>query len=103
MSILAPSFDHKTFRSVIDHVFMPPLLPQSYPDRQEERKMNVALCDSIINAAQDFLEFLPPSETPLWMRMIKMIELTRRSETAPFTKVDLQRVLSEMVIGGMYR
>jgi hypothetical protein len=37
------------------------------------------------------------------MHMIKMIELTRRAAKSPFTAVDLQRALSEMVIGGMYR
>jgi hypothetical protein len=73
------------------------------PCRQKEQKTNVALCDSLIDAAQDFLQFLPPSEGPLWMQMIKMIKLVRRAAKAPFSEGDLQRVLSDMSIGGPYR
>jgi hypothetical protein len=35
--------------------------------------------------------------------MIKMMELFRRAAKAPFNEVDLQRVLSDMGIGGTYR
>jgi len=104
MSVFAPSYlNSKILRLVIDHVFMPPKLPQEYPGKRKERKTNVALCNSLIEAAQDFLQFLPPSEGPLWMQMIKMIELARRAAKAPFNKVDLQRVLSDMDIGGTSR
>jgi len=95
--------DSEILRLVIDHVFMPPKLPRVHPGRQEEQKTNVALCNSLIEAAQDFLQFLPPSEGPLWLQMIKMMELARRAAKAPFNKVDLQRVLSDMGIGGTYR
>jgi hypothetical protein len=63
----------------------------------------MTLCDNLIEAAQDFLQFLPPSEGPLWIQMIKMMELARRAEKAPFNVVDLQRVFSDMGIGGTYR
>ena len=104
MSIFAPNnLNSEILRSVIDHVFLPLKLPQAHPGEQKEQKTNVALCDSLIEAAQNFLQLLPPAEGPLWMQMIKMMELARRAAKAPFNEVDLQRVLSDMCIGGTYR
>jgi hypothetical protein len=39
----------------------------------------------------------------LWMHMIKMMEFARRAAKTPFKKADLQRVLSDMALGGTYR
>jgi hypothetical protein len=55
----ADDADSDILRSVIDHVFMPPKLPQAGPGEQAEQKTNVALCNSIIDAARDFLHDLP--------------------------------------------
>ena len=101
-----PSLDNLDFdilRSVIEHVFMPPKLPQRGPDEETERKTNVALCDSLIEAAQDFLQIIPSSESPLWKHMIKMIQLARRAAKAPLKTADLQYALSDMTLGGPYR
>ena len=104
MSDFAPDYlNSEILRLVIDHVIMPPKLPQIHPGEQKEQKTNVALCHGLIEAAQDFLQFLPPAEGPLWMQMIKMMELARRAAKAPFSEVDLQRVLSDMGIGGTFR
>ena len=65
--------------------------------------MNVALCNTLIQAAQDFLQFLPASESPLWMHMIKMLELVHRAAKTPFTVIDLQLTLSDLAPGGTYR
>src|SRR5438445_595235 len=103
MSVFAPGYlNSEILHLVIDHVFVPPKLPQKYPGRRKEQKMNVALCNSLIEAAQDFLQFLPPSEGPVWMQMIKVMELACRAAKSPFNEVDLQRVLSDMGIGGTY-
>lgn len=104
MSDFAPAYlNSKILRLVIRHVFMPPKLPCIRPGNRKERKTNVALCDSLIDAAQNFLQFLPPSEGPSWMQMIKMMELARRAAKAPFNEVDLKRVFSDMGIGGTYK
>ena len=104
MSVFTTDYlNSEILRLVIDHVFMPPKLPQIHPGRRKERKMNVALCNSLMEAAQDFVQFLSPSEGPLCMQMIKMIDLVRRAAKVPFNQVGLQRVLSDMGIGGTYR
>jgi hypothetical protein len=93
------NFDH--LRLVVEHVFMPPNLPQEDPGEQIEREMNVALCDNLIGAARYFLQDIPPSQHPLWKHMIKMMDLARRAAGVPFTEAELQRVFSDMAIGGM--
>jgi len=103
MPPIATHFDSHTLRSVIEHVFMPPILPQAHPGNRAERKTNEALCIYLINAARDFGGTLAPSESPLWRKMIKMMELALRAIRAPFERVDLQRVLSDMAIGGTNR
>jgi len=104
MSTLNPDYlNSKILRSIVEHVFLPPTpLPDSHPGKRKERKTNVALCHNLIQAAQDFLQFLPASESPLWMHMIKMMELARRAAKAPFKVVDLQRTLSDLAPGGTH-
>ena len=92
--------DSGILTSVVEHVFMPPELPRDHPGQMIEGETNVALCDSLIDAAQQFLQILPSSESPLWMQMIKMIQSARRAAKFPLKDVELQRVLSDMAIGG---
>lgn len=92
--------DSNILHSVIEHVFMPPELPQAYPGNRTESKTNEALCINLIRAARDFLQSLPPSQTPSWVKMIRMMDLVRRAAKAPFKEVDLQRTLSDMASGG---
>ena len=86
--------------SVIEHVFMPPKLPQKAPDGDMEQEVHVALCDNLIEAAHDFTQNVPPSQYPLWTRMIKTMQLARCAATASFNEDDLQHTLSNMAIGG---
>jgi hypothetical protein len=97
------NLDSDILRSVVEHVFMPPKLPQSHPGEETERTTNVALCNSLIEAAENFLTNLPSSETASWIYMIKMMELVRRAASAPWKDDDLQRALSDMVVGGTHR
>jgi hypothetical protein len=92
--------DSNILTSVVEHVFMPPKLLQGHPSEGTERETNVALCDTLIDAAKQFLQILPSSESPLWMQMIKMIQSARRAARVPLKDVELQRVLSDMAIGG---
>ena len=97
------NLDPYVLRSVVEHVFMPPKLPQKHPGQETERKTNVALCNSLIAAAKDFLQIIPPSENSLWMYMIKMMQSTSRAAEGPLKGNDLQGALSDMALGGTYR
>ena len=88
--------DSNVLRSVVEHVFMPPELPQEEPEEQTVRETNVALCHILIEAALDFLQDVPSSQ-----HVIKMIELARRAAEIPYEEAELQSIFSNMTIGGM--
>jgi hypothetical protein len=100
----APSpndFNSKILRSIVEHVFMPPQLPQKDPGEQIEQEINVALCDNLIEAAKDFLDYIPSKQSPLWIRMIKMMELAHSAARVPLGEANLQRTLSDIDIEGL--
>jgi hypothetical protein len=102
MSILAADNSNSdSLRLVVDHVFMPPELPQKDPGEQIEQQMNVALCKSLMEAAQHFLQNVSSSQRPLWIQMIKMMELAHRAAQVPFEEAGLKNVFSEMAVGSM--
>ena len=98
---ISRNLDSHILRSVVEHVFMPPKLPQEDPDDPIKQRTNVALCDNLLEAARRFLSDVPSSQRSLWEHMIKMMELARRVADAPLDEADLQDVLSNMAIGGM--
>jgi len=101
MSILIANSDSHILRSIVEHVFMPPKLPQEDPGDQIARRTNLALCDNLLEAARDFLPDVPTSQSSLWMHMIKMMELAHRAVEVPVDETGLQHVFSNMAIGGM--
>ncbi len=102
MSILiANNPDYRILRSVVEHVFMPPKLPQEDPGDQIKQRTDVALCDNLLEVARDFLPDVPSSQHSLWMHMIKMVELARRAVEVPLEEAGLQDIFSNMAIGGM--
>ena len=98
---IARNPDSHIMRSVVEHVFMPPKLPQEDPGDQITQRTNLALCDNLLEAAREFLSDVPSSQRSLWDHMIKMMELARRVADAPLDEADLQDILSNMATGGM--
>jgi hypothetical protein len=97
--------DSDILRSVIEHVFMPPKLPQRHPTTETEQRINLALCNRLIDAAKEFVHFLPASEgtSSLWNQMIEMMETACYVQEASRGTNDLNGTLSRMAIGGTYR
>jgi hypothetical protein len=93
--------DSDILHLVVENVFVPPKLPQEDPGEQIKQRMNVVLCNNLIGAARDFFPDVPSSHRPLWMHMIKMMEFARRTAEVPLEEAVLQRVFSNMAIGGM--
>ena len=93
--------DTDILRLVVETVFVPPRLPQEDHSEEIEQRMNVALCGTLVEAAQDFLRDVPSSQRPLWMNMINMMELAGRAAEVRFEDAELQRIFSNMAIGGM--
>ena len=102
MSILiADNSDSHILRSVVEHVFMPPKLPQEDPGDQIKHKTDVTLCNNLLEVARKFLPHVPSSQYSLWMHMIKMMEMVCRAVEVPLEEAGLQHVFSNMAIGGM--
>ena len=100
MSLRIPDIDSETLLSVVEHVFLPPKLPQEAPTEEAERKTNVALCYILTLAAQTFFKGLTPLRRSLWTRMTKMMGTIYRTARIPLIEAELVGVLSDLVTGG---
>ncbi|KAF8260955.1 hypothetical protein EI94DRAFT_1609035 [Lactarius quietus] len=102
MPLPVADVDSNALRSVIEHVFMPPKLPQAGQDKKAERELNVAICHTLIEAARNFLQDLPYSQRTQWGHMIKMMESVRQAAKFPFGTAALERTLSSMTVGDVF-
>ena len=102
MSLHDAYVDTDTLLSVVEHVFLPPKLPQEAPTEEAERQTNVDLCRMLVQAGRAFRKGLSPVQQPLWVRMMTM--LGSIYQAARVTRVELEvelvRILSNLVIGG---
>jgi hypothetical protein len=100
MSLPIAEIDYNTLSSVVEHVFMPPKLPQEAPTETAEQETNMALCHLLIGAARAFQQGLSHSQQSTWAHMIKMMELISQNVKAPFEETDLRCALSTLTVGG---
>ena len=92
--------DTNVLLSVVEHVFLLPMLPQEAPTEEAERGTQVALCHIFIQAARTFSQGLSPIRQSLWARMIKMMGFISRTAKAPLTEGELAGALSDLGMGG---
>jgi hypothetical protein len=100
MSLPAPNIDSNILSSVVEHVFMPPKLPQEAPAKEVEQKIKADLCLLLLDAAHAFHQCLPHSKKSTWDHMVKMINLVCRDVEAPSDRTGLQSALSDLSVGG---
>jgi hypothetical protein len=100
MSLPISTIDSNILCSVVEHVFMPPKLPQKAPAKEVEQETNAALCLFLLDAAHAFRQSLPHSQRSTWNHMVKMIELVWRDVKALSARADLQSALSDLSVGG---
>ncbi|KAH8992976.1 hypothetical protein EDB92DRAFT_1796733, partial [Lactarius akahatsu] len=102
MSLHTTDIHSDVLLSVVEHVFLPPKLPQEAPTEEAEREANVALCHILIQAAQTFSQGLPPLRQSLWARVIKMMGSIYRAARAPLVEVELTGALSGLAMGDVF-
>ncbi|KAH9056704.1 hypothetical protein EDB87DRAFT_1193691 [Lactarius vividus] len=102
MSISINDFDSKVLLSVVEHVFLPPKLPQQAPTEEAERKTNVALCHILKRAARAFSKDLPSPQQSLWTRTKKMMGSVYRTAKAPLVEAELAGALSDLAVGDTF-
>jgi hypothetical protein len=100
MSLPTAEIDYNTLSSVVEHVFMPPKLPQEAPTETAEQETNLALCHLLIQAARAFHQGLSHSQQSTWTRMIKMMAFIWQNVKAPLEETDLWSALSTLPVGG---
>jgi hypothetical protein len=91
---------------IIEHVFLPPKLPQSY-DAEIEQK-DESLYKFVAEASEYFVEALEVSphgvnqrDLQLWQELNKMLECTTRvHELHRLTKEDIETALQQLEVGG---
>ncbi|KAI9431719.1 hypothetical protein H4582DRAFT_2084583 [Lactarius indigo] len=102
MSISTHDFDSEVLLSVVNHVFLPPKLPQQAPTEEAERGTNVALCHILIQAARAFSQFLSPPQQQSWTHMIKMMESMDWTTTGPLVEAELKGIFSDLIVGDVF-
>jgi hypothetical protein len=100
MSLSPSDIDSDDLLSVIEHVFLPPKLPQQAPEEDAERRSEMALCHILINAAAAFRRYIAPSQGNLWDRMHKMMGFIHRAVSSPLVEAELKDTLSALSPGG---
>ncbi|KAH9169113.1 hypothetical protein EDB89DRAFT_1908861 [Lactarius sanguifluus] len=88
--------------SVVQHVFLPPKLPQEAPTEEAERETNAALCHILIQAARTFSQGLSPLRQSLWARMMKMMGSIHQATKAPLVEAELASALSGLATGDVF-
>jgi hypothetical protein len=98
MSLSLTDLDYDVLRSVVEHVFLPPKLPQEAPKEDAERGTNVALCHILIHAAAAFRQYLSPSQELVWAQMQKMMKSIYQVANAPLAEAELEGVLADLAV-----
>ena len=64
----------KKLEYAMNHVFLPPKLPQQQVTDEERDLGDVFLCQSAYDAAKEYNVYLTPHQQSLWVPVIKLLE-----------------------------
>ncbi|CAL1705838.1 unnamed protein product [Somion occarium] len=100
LSVMIESSPEDTFRSVVEHVFFPPKLPQSTASDDEERNIAIELTTLVRQSVEAYREnIVAESERTQWSHIYKMVEqLASTARNTLLTKA-LSNHLSQMLNG----
>ncbi|KAH9063764.1 hypothetical protein EDB83DRAFT_804615 [Lactarius deliciosus] len=102
MSLTHPDIDSGALLSVVEHVFLPPKLPQEAQTGKADRETNMALCHILLQVAATFHQYLLPSQEFVWTRMERMIKSIQRAATASPIERELGSAFSNLVVGDVF-
>ncbi|KAH8991107.1 hypothetical protein EDB86DRAFT_3065229 [Lactarius hatsudake] len=102
MSLTHPDIDSGVLLSVVEHVFLPPKLPQEAQTGKADRGTNVALCHTLLQVAATFYQYILPSQEFVWTRMERMIMSIQRAAMASPIERELGSAFSDLVVGDVF-
>ncbi|KAH9169131.1 hypothetical protein EDB89DRAFT_2231510 [Lactarius sanguifluus] len=100
MSLRITDIGSDVLLSVVEHVFLPPKLPQEALTEKAEREINVSLCYVLIQVARVFSQGLSPLQQSSWAHMINMMGYIYRAVRAPLVEAEPAGALSGLNVGG---
>ena len=86
----------RDFLSLIDHVFLPPQLPQSAPKEDEATRVDTLLSQFIFDSSKEYSSQLNNEDQQRWRPIIAMLKQLTCSTSLPPSKTSLYQDLSQM-------
>ncbi|KAH9160220.1 hypothetical protein EDB89DRAFT_2117301 [Lactarius sanguifluus] len=102
MSLRITDIGSDVLLSVVEHVFLPPKLPQEALTEKAEREINVSLCYVLIQVARVFSQGLSPLQQSSWAHMINMMGYIYRAVRAPLVEAEPAGALSGLNVGDIF-
>jgi hypothetical protein len=91
----------RELRYLIDHVFLPPKLPQKHDEDSAE--LQLAIAQFAYRSAVLYAQCLPLQEQPRWNPILRMLEnIAITSDPAALSKFLLEKCIKDMQDGGVY-
>lgn len=88
--------------SVIDHVFLPPKLPQRADPPDRDRNVHLLLAKLLVDYAEDYAHVLPDMQQATWAHICRMLRHVGARVDMDLEKAQLTRDLAGMCPGGVY-
>ncbi len=86
---------------IINHVFLPPKLPQEYDDGHQNELRDIALCRLAHEAAVQFPQYLAECHQTQWDVVTRMLE-NLLATTRLFDKEDCVAKIVNLQVGGRF-
>ncbi|KAH9019485.1 hypothetical protein EDB85DRAFT_2294152, partial [Lactarius pseudohatsudake] len=102
MSLRITDIGSDVLLSVVEHVFLPPKVPQEAQTEKAERETNVSLCYILIQVARVFSQGLSPLQRSSWAHMINMMGYIYRTVREPLVEAELAGALSGFDVGDVF-
>lgn len=92
--------DKRDVLSLIDHLFLPPKLPQAAPGEERESRINTLMCQTILDSAESYMSSLSTEDQRQWFTVTNMLRQLLRTSQVPMSNATLQKDLSQMKENG---
>jgi hypothetical protein len=94
---------HSTLKHTINHVFLPPKLPQEAEPELLQKEIHLLMCQVALDVVKQVQQNLSPAEQEIWNHLQRTILHIRNTVQIPLAEEQLKRDLFQLPIGGECR